>query len=135
MKHVAARGFSDRWLWGAGALSVGVALLWVSLSPAPPHARPLNERERLEAYQSLAAAEPAGWERARDDFPADPWSQGDTFQAGERQRAVDFASPRSARLQDVLQALETGLREGWALPDGVLAPRPTVEPCRPRPFD
>ena len=82
-------------------------------------------------YAVIAVAEPAMRQRAVTKFPMDPWSADDDFHVFELQSVRDYARDHHFGLADVLDALDSGLRNGW--PPGAAVPHTaTVPPCRPR---
>lgn len=97
---------------------------------APP---PAPEHQRRNAYTVIAADERNMRRESIKDFPADPWSQDDGFHNSEYRRARQVATQRSMSLQDVLRAMDEGMREHWPKPAGIHQ-KPTVPPCRPRPI-
>jgi hypothetical protein len=92
-----------------------------------------SEAQRRNAYTIIASEERNMRREGIKDFPADPWSQDDAFHNTEYRRAKQIASQRVMSLQDVLLAMDEGMREHWPKPIGAHQ-KPTVPPCRPRPI-
>lgn len=97
---------------------------------SPP---PADERARRAAYVLMVTEEQNMRRESVQDFPADPWSQDDAFHNLEYRRAKQIAGPRNMSVQDVLLAMDEGMRERWPKPV-VVHQKPTVPPCRPRPI-
>jgi hypothetical protein len=107
-------------------LAVGRALL-----ARPPEApAPLDDAGKREAYAFVVSDEPSERREAAKVFPTDLWSRDDDFHQRELTRARDWANGHHARLQDVLSAIDEGMRNHW--PPGGPQPEATVPPCRPR---
>lgn len=119
------------WAVFATAIVVGFARALTSTPiGAPP---PADERARRAAYVIMVTDEQNMRRESIKDFPADPWSQDDAFHNLEYRRAKSIAGPRDMSLQDVLRAMDEGMREQWPKPIPVHQ-KPTVPPCRPRPI-
>jgi hypothetical protein len=88
---------------------------------------------KKNAFFAMATDERKMRRDAAHDFPADAWSQDDAFHNFEFKRARDIAHDKKMSLQDVLSAIDEGMREHWPRPRGV-AMNPSVPPCRPRPI-
>jgi hypothetical protein len=88
---------------------------------------------KKNAFYAMAADERKMRRDAAKDFPADAWSQDDAFHNFEFKRARDIASDKKMALEDVLSAIDEGMREHWPRPRGVVM-NPSVPPCRPRPI-
>ncbi len=102
-------------------------------------AKPIENSERASldtkkaAFFAMAADERKMRRDAAKDFPADAWSQDDAFHNFEFKKARDVASDKKMPLEDVLSAIDEGMREHWPRPRGVVM-NPSVPPCRPRPI-
>jgi hypothetical protein len=102
-------------------------------------AKPIEDSPRASielqksAFFAMAADERKNRRDAAHDFPADAWSQDDAFHNFEFKRARDIAHDKKMPLEDVLSAIDEGMREHWPRPRGV-AMNPSVPPCRPRPI-
>lgn len=114
--------------FAAFPLVCAIAVARAVLAPAiPPRARAGDALKR-EAFADLAKNERGMRRKAADDFPTDPWSQNDAFQADEGGRAQSFADGHHVALTDVLAAYDEGLRRDKTL-------TASVPPCHPRAFD
>jgi hypothetical protein len=115
-----------------GAAIVGAFGRAITSTPraAPP---PAEERAMRNAYLSVTADERNFRREVIKDFPADPWSQDDGFHNHEYRRARQIGGQRGMSLQDVLLAMDRGMREHWPKPAGIHQ-NPSVPPCRPRPI-
>jgi hypothetical protein len=114
---------------------LGVALATGRAATAKPIEDPPTASEDLKknAYWAMATDERKMRRDAAHDFPADAWSQDDAFHNFEFKRARDIAHDKKMPIQDVLSAIDEGMREHWPRPRGV-AMTPSVPPCRPRPI-
>jgi hypothetical protein len=97
---------------------------------SPP---PADEHARRAAYVLMVTEEQNMRRDAIKDFPADPWSQDDAFHNLEYRRAKEIARKRGMSVQDVLLAMDEGMRERWPKPVAINQ-KATVPPCRPRPI-
>ena len=121
------------WWVGAAALVVGV---WrASTAEAPSEPSGWSNGLSVAAFEWVAVEETPMRERAKANFPADAWSQGDDFHASERGRALEFARRHGVHRQRVLDAFDRGLRAHWPVPDGGGPLAVSVAPCRPRPLE
>lgn len=112
----------------------GVAICGVAVAaPTPRQSPALAEGLRREAFEAVARDESSWRDKARENFPTDAWSQDDDFAASESTRARDFANERGVSRSSVWSAIDEGIREGLAAPDGGRV-RASVAPCRPRPI-
>jgi hypothetical protein len=117
--------------WAPFAIVCAIALGRVLLAHAPARPAPLDEAQQREAFRHVASDETAERREAAKAFPTDMWSRDDDFHQRESSRARDWAKSHHARVEDVLLAVDEGIRSGW--PTG--NPKPlvaTVPPCRPR---
>jgi hypothetical protein len=114
---------------------LGIALATGRVATAKPIEDPPAAAENLKqnAFFAMAADERKMRRDAAHDFPADAWSQDDAFHNFEFKRARDIAHDKKMSLEDVLSAIDEGMREHWPRPRGV-AMNPSVPPCRPRPI-
>ncbi len=119
------------WVLFAAAFVVAIGRALTSVPRDTPKAS--TEAARRNAYTILASEERNMRREGIKDFPADPWSQDDAFHNTEYRRAKQIASQRVMPLQDVLLAMDEGMREHWPKPAGIHQ-KPTVPPCRPRPI-
>jgi hypothetical protein len=119
------------WVVFAASFVVAMARAITSQPRETPGAS--TEAQRRGAYAILASEERNMRREGIKDFPADPWSQDDAFHNTEYRRAKQIASQRVMSLQDVLLAMDEGMRERWPKAAGVHQ-KPTVPPCRPRPI-
>lgn len=119
------------WVVFGAALLVGFGRALASTPMTTPP--PADERARKAAYVLMVTEEQNMRREAIKDFPADPWSQDDAFHNLEYKRARQIAGPRNMSVQDVLLAMDEGMREHWPKPVNVHQ-KPTVPPCRPRPI-
>jgi hypothetical protein len=122
------------WLFFAAACTFAAARAVVAAPPPVPP--PANEAVQRAAFIDIAEHEREMRQDAAKSFPTDPWSQDDAFHDLERKRAITFARGHSVRTGDVLDAIDRGMREGWAQTEEAgrtSAPLvATVPPCRPR---
>jgi len=95
--------------------------------PAP--GKPLDEAGSHDAYRDIVTRERSARREAAVKFPGDLWSQDDDFHERESEAMRSFATSRSARLGDVVRAVDDGMHERWL---AVPQPIATVPPCRPR---
>jgi hypothetical protein len=114
---------------------LGVLVALGRAASAKPIENPEHASVDLQknAFFAMAADERKMRRDAAHDFPADAWSQDDAFHNFEFKRARDIAHDKKMSLQDVLSAIDEGMREHWPRPRGV-AMTPSVPPCRPRPI-
>lgn len=96
----------------------------------PPHA---SLELKKNAFFAMAGDARKMRRDAAHDFPADAWSQDDAFHNFEFKKARDVANDKKMPLEDVLSAIDEGMREHWPRPRGVVM-NPSVPPCRPRPI-
>ena len=89
-----------------------------------------GEDLRRRAYLNLVNHETESRRKAVEDFPTDPWSQSDAFQALEAGTAQSFADAHHISLSGVLLGLDQGMRTDRARGAGVLTA--SVPPCHPR---
>ena len=122
------------WLFFAAACTFAAARAVVAAPPPVPP--PASEAVQRAAFIDIAEHEREMRQDAAKSFPTDPWSQDDAFHDLERKRAITFARGHSVRTGDVLDAIDRGMREGWAQTEEAgrtSAPLvATVPPCRPR---
>lgn len=117
--------------WAPFAVLCAIALGRALLARAPEALPPLDQAQQREAFRFVASDETAERREAAKTFPTDVWSRDDDFHQRESSRARDWARSHRARVEDVLLAIDEGIRSGW--PTG--NPKPpvaTVPPCRPR---
>lgn len=129
--EMALRAVVAAWIvfGGTFVVALGRAVASKPIETKPP----ATESQMRGAYSLMASEEQKMRRAAVKDFPADPWSQDDAFHNQETVRARQIAEPRSMSLQDVLFAMDEGMRQHWPKP--VAYPqRATVPPCRPRPI-
>lgn len=119
--------------WAVFGAAIVVAFGRALASTAPATPPPADERARKAAYVLMVTEEQNMRRDAVKDFPADPWSQDDAFHNLEYKRAKQIAGPRQMSVQDVLLAMDEGMRERWPKPV-TIHQIPTVPPCRPRPI-
>ena len=114
---------------------LGIALATGRVATAKPIEDPPAPSVDLKknAFYAMASDERKMRRDAAKDFPADAWSQDDAFHNFEFKRARDIAHDKQMSLEDVLSAIDEGMREHWPRPRGV-AMNPSVPPCRPRPI-
>src|SRR5438552_17743941 len=123
MKRRAVAGWS---IFGA-ACTTACAVVWTArATPAP---KSLSNDERMHVFSVLAMEENSMRRQAAKDWATDPWSQDDAFHNLEHQRASGLATGAHTSEQEVLRALDDGMREGWPQWGGSL--KTTVPPCRP----
>jgi hypothetical protein len=114
-------------------LGIGFATGRVALAkPIENPPAPAPELKK-NAFWAMAAEERKMRRDAAHDFPADAWSQDDAFHNFEFKRARDIANDKKMSLEDVLSAIDEGMREHWPRPRGVVM-NSSVPPCRPRPI-
>lgn len=94
---------------------------------------PASPELKKNAFWAMASDERKMRRDAAHDFPADAWSQDDAFHNFEFKRARDIANDKKMSLEDVLSAIDEGMREHWPRPRGVVM-NSSVPPCRPRPI-
>jgi hypothetical protein len=111
------------------AFACGRAALAKPIENAPR----ATEELKKSAFFAMAGDERKMRRDAAKDFPADAWSQDDAFHNFEFKKARDVASDKKMPLEDVLSAIDEGMREHWPRPRGVVM-NPSVPPCRPRPI-
>jgi hypothetical protein len=114
---------------------LGIAFATGRVALAKPVENPPAAAQELKknAFWAMAADERKMRRDAAHDFPADAWSQDDAFHNFEFKRARDIAGDKKMSLEDVLSAIDEGMRERWPRPRGVVM-NPSVPPCRPRPI-
>jgi len=106
---------------------VAVVRAATASGPAPGH--PLSDEQAHAVYRDLASRERGMRREAAVAFPGDLWSQDDDFHRRENDTARDFASHKEVRLDDVVRAVDDGMKQRWPAPSRPVA---TVPPCRPR---
>jgi hypothetical protein len=117
--------------WGPFAAVCVVAVGRALTASAPAPLVPLDDAQQREAFRFVASDEVSERREAAKVFPTDLWSRDDDFHQRELRRARDWAGSHHANLQDVLAAVDEGLRSHW--PSGSSKPLvATVPPCRPR---
>lgn len=98
---------------------------------AAPDTPPSAPEGKRAAFAAIASEERAMRRKAAKSFPTDPWSQDDDFHKQERDRAKAYADDKRLRFDDVLSALDEGMRGDWPR-DRRVSLRATVPPCQPR---
>jgi len=116
-------------IFGAACTTACVAVL---TAPASPKPKALDDQERAHVFSVFSMEENGMRRQAAKDWAADPWSQDDAFHNLEHQRAWNMASGMKTSEQEVLRAVDDGMREGWPQWGGTM--KTTVPPCRPRPI-
>jgi hypothetical protein len=120
-----------RFAWAPLAAVCAVAVVRAVFASAPARPAPLADDQRREAFRFVASDERAERREAAKTFPTDLWSRDDDFHQRESSRARDWAKSHHARVEDVLLAVDEGIRAHW--PTGTSnQPVATVPPCRPR---
>lgn len=117
--------------WVPFLVLCAAALVRALLASPPERPGPMDEAQRRDAFRFVTSDELAERREAAKTFPTDVWSRDDDFHQRESARAREWARQHHARFEDVLLAVDEGLRAGW--PTG--NPQPlvaTVPPCRPR---
>ena len=111
-----------------GAASL-VALVVTLHAKAPPPAAEADEKTRRDAFRTIAYDEPPARGKAAHQFPGDIWSQDDDYHGQESKKMRSYAGEHQVRLDDVVRAVDEGMKNGWT-PRGLM--KPGVPPCRPR---
>jgi hypothetical protein len=106
-------------------VALGVTLRSQVRSPAAE----ADERTRRDAFLQIAYDEPPSRGRAAHSFPGDLWSQDDDYHAQEAKKMRAYAGEHQVRLDDVIRAVDEGMKQGW-VPRGLT--KAGVPPCRPR---
>jgi hypothetical protein len=117
--------------WSAPALLCIIAIVRAATAQSPALLSPATEEERRAMYEAVLGEETSMRRTAAKDFPTEAWSADDDFHSLEQQRALLYARQHRFRYEDVLSAMDVGMRSGWTLKGGT-APRVNVPPCRPR---
>jgi len=119
-------------LLGYGLFSgvTGVALV-LALAARAPAAPPHDPEAGHTAFTFFASQETPMRKEAAKSFPTDLWSQDDDFHKKERDRAMSYADSHHLPVDDVLSAIDEGLRDDWPR-GGRVSLRATVPPCQPR---
>src|SRR5260221_10680120 len=94
-----------------------------------PQPKSLDDAERKRVFSMFSSEEQQMRKAALKDWAADPWSQDDAFHNLEHQRAWGLAGPMNTSEEEVLRALDDGMRGGW--PRWGVAMKTTVPPCGP----
>ena len=119
--------------WVVFGAAVATAFVRAATATPRPSLPPLTEADRRTAYALVVAEERNMRREATKDFPADPWSADDAFHNNDYRRAKQIAQQKRMSLQDVLRAMDDGMRLRWPKPAGIHQ-NPSVPPCRPRPI-
>jgi hypothetical protein len=120
---------STAWVPFVLVCAIGLGRTLTASAPSPP--APIDDAQKRDAFRFVASDEYLERREASKTFPTDLWSRDDDFHQRESSRARDWAKSHHARVEDVLLAVDEGIRSGW--PTG--NPKPlvaTVPPCRPR---
>lgn len=128
---------TPRGRWVRLGLIAGVVLgvaLKAALHPAPVVPKAPPEKDHRALFDELVKDEPADRQRAKDDFPVQPWSRLDGFGAFEGGRFERIAGAHGFTKQQLYLVLDEGLRRHWPGPDGGVLDVATV-PLSPRPMD
>jgi hypothetical protein len=120
---------SDLVGWCALAAACIVAIATAARAKAPAPAAQADERVRKDAFRVVAYDEPPTRGKSTHAFPGDAWSQDDDYHAQEAKKIRSFAGEHEVRLDDVVRAVDEGMKEGWP-PRGLM--KTGVPPCRPR---
>ena len=115
-------------------LVCSVLMAWrAATATAPAADRQATPAERAALSAEAAILEPR-WERAAQRaYPGDLWSQSDDFHGREKRWAQAVARRLKIRVDDVLGAIDEGLRSQTGDTSGGRRRR-GVSPCKPRPF-
>ncbi len=113
-------------------LGICAIALGRALTAAPPERAPESDDELLHrAFRAVASEETDMRKEAAKTFPTDPWSRDDDFHLREWRKIREWGGNHRVRLEDVVGAVDRGLREHW--PQDNPAPLVvTVPPCQPR---
>jgi hypothetical protein len=120
---------SDLVGWAVLGATGVVAVIVTLVAKVPPPAAAADEAMRRDAFRSVAYDEPPSRGKSAHQFPGDLWSQDDDYHAQEAKKMRAFAGERQIRLDDVVRAVDEGMKQGW-IPRGLT--KPGVPPCRPR---
>jgi hypothetical protein len=120
---------SDLIGWCAFAATSLVAVFVALHAEAPKPAGNADERMMHDAFLAIASDEPAARGKSAHEFPGDLWSQDDDYHSQEAKKMRSYAGERQVRLDDIVRAVDDGMRQGWS-PRGLM--KPGVPPCRPR---
>ncbi|HEY1954773.1 MAG TPA: hypothetical protein VGH28_04160 [Polyangiaceae bacterium] len=113
----------------AVALVALVAVGRAVFATMPAPGKPLDAAGEHDAYRDIVSRERSMRREAAVKFPGDLWSADDDFHQREADAMRSFATSRTARLGDVIRAVDDGMHERW---QGAGQPIATVPPCRPR---
>jgi hypothetical protein len=124
---------------GGFAVAIAVTAIVVvraATAPAPPPLRPATPQERASFAATVAGQEDDWRAKAADDFPADNWSQRDSFHGQEANSVRELAGASRVSYEDVLRAIDDDLHRPL---DPRRASRPSnrivsAVPCQPRPI-
>ena len=121
------------WLrgWSPFLVISAIAVVTTAIAGGPSPAPPADTSLKREAFRAIASDEARMRAEASKVFPTDLWSRDDDFHQRERKRAVEWAGAHHARMEDVLAAIDDGLRSKWPQ-DSNSEPSATTPPCRPR---
>jgi hypothetical protein len=120
---------SDLVGWSGVGSACLAALVVAVTAAAPPPGAAADERVQRDAFRVIANDEPASRGKSAHSFPGDLWSQDDDYHGQEAKKMRSFAGERQIRLDDVIRAVDDGMKQGWA-PRALM--KPGVPPCRPR---
>jgi hypothetical protein len=112
-----------------------IVVVRAATAPAPAPLRPATAAERAHFAATVASHEDDWRAHAAADFPADNWSQRDSFHGQEANTVRDLAGTARVSYEDVLRAIDDDLHRPRD-PRRARANDRIVNavPCQPRPI-
>lgn len=110
---------------------VAVVVVRAATAVSPPRRPAATRDQRLLVAASIARLEDEWRDKSADDFPADQWSQRDSFHAFEAAAVRDLSRDQNVSYEAVFRAIDEDVHHSRG---GDRAAN--VVPCKPRPvFD